>query len=115
MTNEVFRQPTELERALVLKLASQDFTGANEVREQLRGYLVKTIDEEGSFQIQATSAALAVPRNRVPVELCGADSDGVTVHVLLHVVDGIVREVEIYKDDSSLVCTFPETWSVFTP
>ena len=38
---------------------------------------------------------------RVPVEAEAEDIDGVTVHVLLHVIDGYIDELEIYRDDSA--------------
>ena len=33
----------------------------------------------------------------------GSDADGVSIHYLLHVVDGMINELEVYKDDSSRV------------
>lgn len=38
---------------------------------------------------------------RIPVEAELPDNDGVSIHVLLHVVNGLLAELEIYKDDLS--------------
>jgi hypothetical protein len=39
----------------------------------------------------------------VPVEAELVDEDGVIVHVLLHVVDGFLNELEVYREDSAPV------------
>jgi hypothetical protein len=39
----------------------------------------------------------------VPVEAELEDEDGVPVHVLLHVLDGYLNELEIYREDSAPV------------
>jgi hypothetical protein len=40
---------------------------------------------------------------RIPIEGSCPDTDGVVIHILLHVVNGYLNEIEIYKDDSSRV------------
>jgi hypothetical protein len=45
----------------------------------------------------------AAVKKRIPVEAEGLDEDGITVHFLLHVVDGFATELEVYKDDGSLI------------
>ena len=40
---------------------------------------------------------------RIPVEAEAQDRDGTMIHYLLHVVDGWMNELEVYKDDSSRV------------
>jgi hypothetical protein len=44
------------------------------------------------------------------------DIDSIHIHVLLHVVDGFMNELEIYKDDSSRVQKVPpaEDLTVFS-
>ena len=44
---------------------------------------------------------------RVPVEGSGSDSDGVPIYVLVHVVDGLAVELEIYKADGSPILSMP--------
>jgi hypothetical protein len=43
----------------------------------------------------------------VPVEAVAPDSDGVPVHFLLHVVDGLAREVEVFREDSAPIRRLP--------
>jgi hypothetical protein len=40
---------------------------------------------------------------RIPVEAEYEDLDRVTVHVLLHVIDGRLNEIEVYREDSAAV------------
>lgn len=58
------------------------------------------IDVEGSLElVPAQGAPRAAVEDRVPVEAEIPDNDGINVRVLLHVVDGLLAELEIYKDD----------------
>jgi hypothetical protein len=43
----------------------------------------------------------------VPVEAAAPDVDGVSVHVLLHVVDERLAELELYREDLGTVIEFP--------
>jgi len=97
-----FREPTGVERAIFELLLDAPFVGRDEIREQLAQCLVRAIDEDGSVQIKA-SGTKAVVERRIPVEAVFTDSDGVFCHILLHVVDGLVNELEVYKDDPSRV------------
>jgi hypothetical protein len=47
-----------------------------------------------------TRVVPAVVERRIPVEAELKDADGVTIHVLLHVLDGLLNELEVYRDDS---------------
>jgi len=40
-------------------------------------------------------------KRRIPAEAEFRDTDGVLIHILLHVIDGKVNELEIYKEDGS--------------
>jgi len=40
---------------------------------------------------------------RVPVEAELEDVDGVTIHVLLHVVQGFLNELEVFREDGGLI------------
>jgi hypothetical protein len=40
---------------------------------------------------------------RIPVEAELEDGDGVTIHLLLHVLEGYLNELEVYRDDSAPV------------
>ena len=69
------------------------------------------IDSEGSLELRILDPIKAGVLFRIPVELGGKDVDGVEVHVLLHVVDGMSREIEIYKDSPDPILTLPSEWN----
>ncbi|HEY5943618.1 MAG TPA: hypothetical protein VIT89_12265 [Solirubrobacterales bacterium] len=81
-----------------MALLRQEFPGRQALREQVSSLAVAPIDVEGSLRLEAEGPRAEV-RERVPVEAMVEDVDGVTIHVLLHVVDGLMSELEIYKDD----------------
>jgi hypothetical protein len=49
----------------------------------------------------------------VCTELYGPDLDGTQISVMLHVLDGFCREIEIYKVDGSPIQRTPDTWEFF--
>jgi hypothetical protein len=95
------------ESQLLKKLLSHDFPGRDELREQVPFVLCRTIDEDGGLSLKCSAGRPAPVLCRVPTEGTCADLDGVQIHVLLHVVDGFVNELEVYKDDSSRVKRSP--------
>jgi hypothetical protein len=107
LDNDPLRAMTTLERSFVDLLLTGEFPGREEVREQLRSSLVRQIDDEGSLQFSPQSSVAAPVTKRIPVEGVGADSDGVPIYLLLHVVDARVRELEIYKADGSSILRMP--------
>ena len=102
------RQLNDVERRLIDCLLQESFAGREAILEQINTSLVRQIDENGSLEFDVGRVPMAVPKFRIPVEGESEDVDGVPIHVLLHVVDGRVKELEIYKDDSSLVLKMPE-------
>lgn len=84
-------------------LLSADFPGRNAVAEQVAVASVRAIDNNGSLEFAPSDKSLAEVVRRIPVEAELDDGDGVTIHVLLHVVDGLLRELEVYRDDSGRV------------
>src|SRR2546430_1059711 len=104
-----FRKPTPAEAELIQRLLMADFPGKAELAAQLRGSLVRQIDSNGSLELKPPSKSIpAPPTKRIPVEAEAPDQDGVHVHVLLHVVNGLVKEIEIYKDDGSPISRMPK-------
>ncbi len=95
------RPLTEHERRIVERLLAEGFPGRDEVAEQVRRSLVEPVDNNGSLKFRSCTDVRASVRSRIPVEGEAEDADGMTVHVLLHVVDGKVDELEVYKEDSS--------------
>jgi hypothetical protein len=98
-----FRPLSDQERQLLAALLSAEFTGKSALAEQVKMASVRAIDDNGSLEFAPTDGTPAQVDRRIPVEAEIDDSDGVTIHVLLHVVDGIVKELEVYRDDSGRV------------
>ncbi len=69
--------------------------------------MVRSIDENGSLDFIVPLDKKASVHNSVPVEAEAEDVDGVTIHILLHVIEGIARGIEVYKEDLSRVILFP--------
>lgn len=117
MTVRALRQLTSKERALLGVLLSAPFEGRDDVVRQLQTATVTEIDDSGSLEFHVSSPARANVRHRVPVSAEAPDLDGVPVAALLHVVDGKVKELEIYKADGSPIEQMPEPgdFDVFAP
>jgi len=103
-----FRPITDVERRLFEKLLAQNFAGRDALSDQLKGMLARVVDEEGSLALKVCSPVRATVRHRVPVDARYADLDTVNeagpyVNILLHVKDGQIVELEIYKDDQSAI------------
>jgi len=104
MTNKMpYRHLTSREQAIFARLLEVDFPGRDALAKQIDGALVSPIDEWGSLKITAITGEAAPVARRVPIEAETEDKDGVTIHVLLHVVSGRVSELELYKNDLSPV------------
>jgi hypothetical protein len=99
-----FRALSAPERSILAKLLSQDFPGSADLREQLLQTRGRKIDADGSLALEpATGAIPAGVTRRIPVEAELEDVDGMTIHVLLHVINGLMNELEVYREDSSPV------------
>lgn len=101
---------TNQQRQLIDLLLREDFPGAPALRAQLSTATVAGfLDRDGSFSIRIQLREPAHVKSRVPVELFNRDTG---IHVLLHVVNGIAQEVEIYTNDGADVTQMPENWEV---
>jgi hypothetical protein len=106
--NSTFRDLTASEAALLDRLLTNDFAGRDQIRQQLIGSTVQPIDQDGSLVFRVISTVKAsLVKARIPTEGEAEDIDGVTVHFLLHVVNGVVQELEIYKEDNSRPIQMP--------
>lgn len=99
-----FRPLTDAEQQVLTVLLSADFPGKSALQEQATDALAQPIDSEGSLALapEAGAPSADVVR-RIPVEAELEDLDGTTIHVLLHVVDGFLNELEVYREDSGAV------------
>jgi hypothetical protein len=96
------RALAETEREVIAFLLSEDFPGRQELVQQLDHVLCRTVDDDGSLELHVSGEAPRAPVTaRVASEGHMPDDDGMVVHVLLHVADGLMSELEIYRDDST--------------
>lgn len=102
-----YRDPTAHEAALIRWLVSHSFVGHAELERQILSLRVKSLDGNGSLKLVSRDGGRALTEHRIPVEAAYRDSDGVVVHVLLHVLDGRLDELEVFREDSAPVGTLP--------
>jgi len=99
-----YRPLGDWERRIIVRLLSAaPFPGRDDILSQVETARAMTIDEDGSVSLRPSIARKAGVTTRIPVEGEAKDADGVMIHYLLHVVDGAINELEVYKDDSSRV------------
>lgn len=115
MVNNIFRAPGVSERKLLDLLTAVEFQGVENIRRQLSKCLVRPLDAYGSLGLEINGGPIADVKFRVPVEIYGCDTDGIQVHVLLHVINGICSELEIYKDTPGPINSMPDSWDYFVP
>jgi len=84
------RALTNSEVRLLNRLLERDFPGRDEIAKQVNSARVEQIDINGSFKFFVSRPMRVVTKFRIPVEGDFEDIDGMTIHVLLHVVNGIV-------------------------
>jgi hypothetical protein len=98
-----FRPLSGRERELIERLLNQDFPGRDELRIQLQSATARQVLDDGTLELRCESGLKAPVRDRVPTEGTCRDIDGGTVDVLLHVVDGVMKELEILKHGGPLL------------
>lgn len=119
----MMRDPNDIELAVLNKLLSRPFPGAEALRAQLKGIKVETLDQDGSIRLvpPADSQKAENIEARVPVsgwyvdgvadgnttDIFGSDTLDVKVHLLLHVVEGRLHELAVYKEDGSPILIPP--------
>lgn len=95
------------ERALVGQLLAQSFNGRDEIAAQLRGaqVIAEGVGDTRTLRFAPPrgDAPPAPTALRIPVEGIADDVDGVAITVLLHVVDGWVTELEVYRVDGKSI------------
>ena len=104
-----YRDPTTQEVALLRRLLGHAVAGQDELARQLASLEVKSLDGDGSLKLMPGDSVRANDNQRIPVEATYGDSDGVVVYVLLHVVDGRLNELEVFREDSGPV-GIPPVW-----
>lgn len=102
------RDLTAWERGVLERLLQHEFSGREQLAMQIATARATKIDYSGSLKLIVQNEVKAPVSMRVPVEATARDSDGVDIHFLFHVIDGIASELEIYKDDGTNVVTIPD-------
>jgi hypothetical protein len=101
---QTYRPLSDWERRIILKLLlAAPFAGRDDLLSQFENTRARTIDEDGSISLKPSIVRKAAVTTRIPVEGEAKDTDGTVIHYLLHVVDGEINELEVYKDDSSRI------------
>lgn len=98
---------TENEKTMLERLLEAEFPGRDQIRQQITKSVATVIDEYGSLRFDVRSDIKAPVTRRIPIEAETEDTDGVPIHLLLHVVEGKIAELEIYKDDGSPIRKMP--------
>jgi hypothetical protein len=116
--DSTFRPLKTHERELMEKLLEPHFPGRDELRRQLDFVTAEQIFEDGTLALQCGPCLPAPVKCRVPTE--GECADGGVIQVLLHVVDGVMNELEILKvgptKDSKIINPpAPSDLVLFTP
>lgn len=96
-----FRPLNTNEMELLTKLLDHDFPGRDALRRQLSSVTGRRIDENGSIELRTAENERAEVQSASPTEGTCADIDGVPIAVMLHVKEGKLRLLEIFKEDGS--------------
>lgn len=122
---EDWREIDHRERALLMHLLRGDFQGKAEILEQISSIEVMRLSPTGSLKLRSRGPRAAVKDNdapsprandHIPVE--GFYDDEAPsqknivriarlVRLALHVTDGRISELEVYKEDESPILTSP--------
>ena len=110
-----FRPLTENEKKLLEKMLDDAFPGRDELRRQLDSVTAKRVNENGSLELKVGSGPVANGPRTVPTEAWCPDTDGMMIWLLLHVVEGKLFALEIYKEDGSRIMRPPTACSLTLP
>ena len=93
-----FRPLLKHERELIEKLLEPEFAGRDELRAQLPTVTARQILDDGTIvELRSDSNVRAPVKDRRASEGTCRDTDGGRIDVFLHVVNGLMHELEILK------------------
>lgn len=108
-----FRAPSEYEQRLVVKLLEPPLVGREALLQQLSAATVSQWAGDRSLEfIVPNTAPPAATRSAIPTEGQFEDVDAATIHVLLHLKDGRLHILEIFKENGSAVEQLPDPSSL---
>jgi hypothetical protein len=102
---------TARERALLEKLLEADFPGRDALVQQSKGCLVRNFEDGDNYGAIEFHIRNRIPANvveRVPVEGRAFDIDGVPIDHMLHVLDGLLTELDVVKASGTPIERFPD-------
>jgi hypothetical protein len=92
---------------LLEKLLDHEFPGRDALRLQLSSVTGRQTDENGTLELSYEGDNLAEMLRGCPTEGTCPDIDGGVIAVLLHVKNGRVHLLEIFKEDGSKILRPP--------
>jgi hypothetical protein len=107
-TRTSFRPLNADEMELLKKLLDHDFPGRDVLRRQLSSVTGRQVDENGSIELKTAENERAEVQSASPTEGTCADIDGVPIAVMLHVKEGKLHLLEIFKEDGSEIQRAPK-------
>jgi hypothetical protein len=102
-----FRQLTAAEMGLLEKLLAHEFPGGDDLRRQLLSATARQTSEDGTLELRYEGDGLAEIELGCPTEGTCDDIDGGVITVMLHVKNGRMRLLEIFKEDGSKILRAP--------
>lgn len=108
---------TRAERDILDAMLPSEHSGRAVLIRQAEVASVSWLDSRGQPAILLEVNPQLVPAlatDGVVAEAVAADSDGVLMHLLMHVRGGYLREVEVYREDGDAVIDFPATSALST-
>jgi len=102
-----FRPLEANEIALLKKLLDHDFQGRDALRIQLFSATGRPTDEHGCLELRTGEAVEADTEIGSPTEGRCEDIDGGMIVVMLHVRNGKLHMLEIFKEDGSEILRAP--------
>lgn len=112
MKETEYRALSKLERKVIEKLLELNFAGRDELKRQIPDLLAKRIDDNGSLRLTVQSCIRSKIKGGPVAEARYPDTNTdatnrAQVNLLLHVKEGKLWMLEIYKDDSTPVLKQP--------
>ena len=102
-----FRSLDANEIALLEKLLDHDFQGRDALRIQLSSVTGRPTNEHGCLELRTDEAIEADTEIGSPTEGRCEDIDGGVIVVMLHVKNGKLRMLDIFKEDGSEILRAP--------
>jgi hypothetical protein len=92
---------------IIEKLLTADFPGKSEIQHQLKNSSFEIVDKNGSLKIYSQILNEALVVKTIPVEAWAHDIDGILIQVILFTQRGIVRMLEIFREDGGPIIYLP--------